>query len=299
MTVEWPFVSGPASDSRTPTADPPFARLGIAGIGLIGGSVALGIRERWPSVSLAVCDRPDRIEEGQRRGIVDAVASTARELASCDVVVLAVPTPAMGGCISELAAAGVRGLVTDVGSTKRPVLQAASRARLPRFVGGHPMSGAERGGLDHARADLFRGRPWLLMEGAASDDAALTEHIVHGLGGVPRWMTADTHDRVMAYVSHLPQLLATMLMNVATDAVGLDGLMAAGPGFTEMTRLASSPSDVWEGILTENADFMDEAVRTFAAALPSGADLRSAEWVRQAFVEAGRSRARWRSKDAR
>jgi prephenate dehydrogenase len=294
-----PVVTGPANDTPPAPERPPFASLGVAGIGLIGGSVALGVRERWPSVRIAACDRPDRLEEGRRRGVVDAVATTVRELAECDLVVLAVPTPSMAACINELSGAGARGVVTDVGSTKRHVMLAAERARLPRFVGGHPMSGAERGGLDHARSDLFRGRPWLLIEGASSADAELTETLVHGLGGLSRWMTADTHDRVMAYVSHLPQLLATTLMNVAVEAVGLDGLTASGPGFTEMTRLASSPADVWEGILTENADFMDEAVRALAAALPQGADLRSAQWIRDAFVSAGRARSRWRSTNGR
>ena len=139
----------------------------------------------------------------------------------------------------------------------------------------------------------------MLIDGPAKADAELSETIVRGLGGVPRWMTAEAHDRIMAYVSHLPQLLATMLMNVATEAVGIDGLTAAGPGFTEMMRLASSPADVWEGILTENADYMEEAVRRFADALPGGTELQSVDWIRQAFVQAGRSRTQWRSKDAR
>jgi prephenate dehydrogenase len=275
---------------------PPFATLGVAGIGLIGGSVALGVRETWPSVRITACDRPDRIEEGMRRGVVDVVAHTPADLARCDVIVLAVPTTAMKEFIDGLAGAHVEGLVTDVGSTKRHVMDAALEARLPRFVGGHPMSGAERGGLDHARPDLFRGRVWLLVEGAASADRHLTETIVRALGGVPRWMTADAHDRVMAYVSHLPQLLSTMLMNVAVDRVGMEGLACAGPGFTDMTRLASSPADVWQGILTENADFMDEAVHAFAAALPAAADLGSAEWIREAFLRAAASRGQWRAR---
>jgi prephenate dehydrogenase len=275
---------------------PPFTTLGVAGIGLIGGSVALGVREIWPSVRITACDHPARIEEGIRRGVVDVVAHTPADLALCDVIVLAVPTTAMKEFIDGLASAEVQGLVTDVGSTKRHIMDAALEARLPRFVGGHPMSGAERGGLDHARSDLFRGRVWLLIEGAASADRQLTETIVRALGGVPRWMTADAHDRVMAYVSHLPQLLSTMLMNVAVDQVGMEGLACAGPGFTDMTRLASSPADVWQGILTENADFMDEALRAFGEALPGMADLRSVDWIREAFLRASASRGQWRAR---
>ncbi len=103
----------------------------------------------------------------------------------------------------------------------------------------------------------------------------------------------------MAYVSHLPQLLATALMNVAYDAVGDEGLAAAGPAFAEMTRLASSPSDLWQGILMQNADFTAEAVERFIACLPSDGRLASGDWVRDAFARAGQARGQWRPKDPR
>jgi prephenate dehydrogenase len=300
MTVELASVErGPASARHRGRDAPPIARLGIAGIGLIGGSIALAVREKWPSVRITGCDRPDRIEEGQRRGIVDAVAATAADLATADLIVLAVPMATMSPLIDALGAASVAGLVTDVGSTKREVMAAVARAGLRRFVGGHPMAGAERAGLDHARVDLFRGRPWLLAEGAADPDASLMEAFVTGLGAIPRWMPAEVHDRTMAYVSHLPQLLATALMNVATDAVGEDGLAAAGPAFAEMTRLASSPSDLWQGILAQNADFTAEAIERFIACLPDNGGLASGDWVREAFARAGAARGQWRPKDTR
>jgi prephenate dehydrogenase len=285
-----------SSDSRASSrasADPPFARLGIAGIGLIGGSIALGVRQAWPSVTIAACDQPARIEEAQRRGIVDAVASGAADLADADLVVLAVPMGQMATLVAALGACDVAGVVTDVGSTKRQVMQDAARAGLHRFVGGHPMAGAERAGLDHARADLFRGRPWLLVEGAAAGDAALMEAFVRGLGAAPRWVDAEAHDRTMAYVSHLPQLLATVLMNVASDAVGEGGLAAAGPAFHDMTRLASSPAEVWQGILGQNADYTNEAIGRFAASLPSREQLESGDWIKDAFSRAGAARTQW------
>jgi prephenate dehydrogenase len=288
------------SDGRafSPTrVAPPFARLGIAGIGLIGGSIALGVREVWPSVTIAACDRPDRIQEAERRGIVDVVADGAAALADADLIVLAVPMAQMGTVVAALGACEVAGVVTDVGSTKRQVMHDAARARLRRFVGGHPMAGAERAGLDHARADLFRGRSWLLVEGARAGDAALMEAFVKGLGAVPRWVDAEAHDRTMAYVSHLPQLLATILMNVTSDAVGREGLAAAGPAFSDMTRLALSPADVWQGILGQNADFTEEAIGRFAASLPSRDQLESADWIREAFTRAGAARSEWPPKD--
>jgi prephenate dehydrogenase len=257
----------------------------------------MGLRDVWPGVTITACDDPARIEEGQRRGIVDVVARTAAELSAADLIVLAVPMATMGQLIGSLGRAEVVGIVTDVGSTKRQVMVDAAEAGLERFVGGHPMAGAERAGLDHARPDLFRGRPWLLVDGASPADAALMEAFVGGLGATPHWISAETHDRTMAYVSHLPQLLATLLMNVATEAVGPDGLSAAGPAFAEMTRLASSPPDLWQGILSQNADFTDEALRRFAACLPRRAELESADWIRDAFARAGQARGYVRRRD--
>jgi prephenate dehydrogenase len=298
MTVQLAAVEhAEGRASSRGSADPPFASLGIAGIGLIGGSIALGVREAWPSVTITACDRPVRIEEAQRRGIVDVVAAGAAELANADLVVLAVPMAEMGTLVAALGACHVGGVVTDVGSTKRQVMQDAARAGLRRFVGGHPMAGAERAGLDHARADLFRGRSWLLVEGAAADDAALMEAFVKGLGAAPRWVAADAHDRTMAYVSHLPQVLATLLMNVASDAVGQEGLAAAGPAFNDMTRLALSPADVWQGILGQNADYTEEAIGRFAASLPSREQLESGDWIREAFARAGAARGQWPPKE--
>jgi prephenate dehydrogenase len=147
------------------------------------------------------------------------------------------------------------------------------------------MAGAERGGLLHARADLFHGRPWIIVAGAAPDASVHSvEQLATALGAEPRHMDATTHDRVMAYVSHVPQLLATTLKSTATAAVGEDGLRAAGRAFQEMTRVAGSPADVWEGILSTNADFIAEAMAAFCGRLPAAADLRDPAWVRAAFA---------------
>jgi prephenate dehydrogenase len=106
-------------------------------------------------------------------------------------------------------------------------------------------------------------------------------------------MTAEAHDRVMAYVSHAPQLLATTLMRVAARHVGAEGLTAAGPGLVDMTRLAASPADVWAGILGENADFAARALADLMRELPTAADLRSERWVQEAFTEANVIRRSW------
>jgi prephenate dehydrogenase len=170
-------------------------------------------------------------------------------------------------------------------------MTAARDAGLSRFVGGHPMGGSERGGLAQARADLFVRRPWLLVQNdSGSVERERVERFVTGLGAVARWTDAETHDRTMAFVSHLPQLLAVALMNAAAENVGEDGLGAAGRAFTEMTRLAMSPSDLWTDIFASNADYVAEAVHALARDFPSAAELTDPSWIRQAFERAAAAR---------
>jgi prephenate dehydrogenase len=268
----------------------------VAGLGLIGGSVALAVKSTWPDVVVHGCDAEAHVEEARARGVVNDGAPNIAALASCDLIVLAVPLGSMRDVLRALGQVRTDAVVTDVGSTKRGVIAAAKEVGLRRFVGGHPMAGGERPGLDQARADLFVDRPWLLIEGTADADAhARVEAFARGLGARPSWLDADAHDRTVAYVSHLPQIVAAALMTAADDALGIDAKAAAGPAFAEMTRLASSPPDMWTSVLAENADFVAEALERFARDLPSIADLRSGAWARDVLSRAGETRARWRS----
>jgi prephenate dehydrogenase len=261
-------LSGSEADFSPPAAAP-FASVAIVGLGLIGGSVAMGLRRAWPDVRIVGVDRPEIASAARERGAVDDVRERAVDLPDVELIVLATPVPRIVELLGVLDGTGTRALVTDVGSTKRHVAATAAGTGL-RFVGGHPIAGAATAGLAHARADLFERREWMLVPGTAPDaDVAALERLIAGLGARPRRMEADAHDRVMAYVSHLPQLLATALMTTAGDAVGRDGLAAAGPGFGDMTRLASSPADIWKGIVATNADYIAEAITALAAALPA------------------------------
>ena len=276
-------MAGPARDSL----DPPFARLGIVGLGLIGGSVALAARRRWPDIEITGVDNPEVIQAAMDGRLIQSHAAGPAELTSVDLVVLAAP---IDGILEGLAAAGratLPGAITDVGSTKRQIMAAAAAAGLTDFVGGHPMAGAERGGLAHARADLFDGRPWFIEPGQAG--AAVVERVeqwVTGLGAAPRTVDAVSHDRTMAYASHLPQLLASSLMATAGSTLGADGLSVSGTALREMTRLASSPPDVWRGILTTNADYISEALAAFTATLPATAPLDVVKWIDEVFRQA-------------
>jgi len=184
---------------------------------------------------------------------IDVAADDLIVLAEADLIVLAAPVRQNIELLQELDE-NVRqpAIITDTGSTKRDVVAAA--ATLPprfTFIGGHPLAGAAQGGLERARPDLFEGRPWILTTQAATDHSAPLEKLsafVRALGAEPRVMAADAHDRLLAYLSHLPQLTASALMQVVGDAVGQDGLSLAGRGLADTTRLAASPDDIWKDI---------------------------------------------------
>lgn len=281
-------------------SDPPFTHVGIVGLGLIGGSIALGIRTSWPAVRITGVDRPDVVDAAASQGAIDDGALALSGLESCDLVVLAAPVPAILNLIADAAASRLRAVVTDVGSTKRVITRAAADAGLRSFVGGHPIAGSEHAGLLHARPDLFAGRPWMLVGGEAGDASlAGVERFVRGLGAEPRRVDAASHDRTMAYLSHLPQLMAVALMTAAGEACGEDGLADAGRAFHEMTRLAWSPSDVWRGILATNGDFVAEALDTFTARLPSARALGDGAAIDALFAAAREWRARLQDVPAR
>ncbi|HEY6509559.1 MAG TPA: prephenate dehydrogenase/arogenate dehydrogenase family protein, partial [Vicinamibacterales bacterium] len=208
---------------------PPFGSVAIVGVGLIGGSIALGIRERWPSVRVFGVDRPAVLAHAAGSGALDKALSSVAELPGVELVILAAPVRQNARLLTELPA-HVRqsAIVTDVGGTKRDMQKAAAVVGPSlQFVGGHPIGGAEHGGFGFARPDLFRGRPWILTPTAADADADAVRRLTRlaeGLGARPVTMDAAEHDRVMAFVSHLPQLATSALMEVIGSAVQGEGL---------------------------------------------------------------------------
>src|ERR671931_487024 len=210
-------------------AQPPvFAKVGIVGLGLIGGSVALRARELWPTSLVIAVDNKDVLETAMRLHAIDVAADDLFVLAEADIVILAAPVKQNIALLEGLDEY-VRqpAVVTDTGSTKREIV-AAARALPPRFtfIGGQPLAGAARGGLEHARPDLFAGRPWLLTPADGARESGLGDPLeklfayIRALGAEPRTLTPDAHDRLLAYLSHLPQLTASALMRVVGDAVG-------------------------------------------------------------------------------
>ena len=285
--------------NQRPAGQPPiFDKIGIVGLGLIGGSIALRARELWPSSLVIAVDQKDVLETAMRLQAIDVAADDLVVLAEADLVVLAAPVRQNIELLEELDE-NVRqpAIITDTGSTKRDVLAAA--AKLPprfTFIGGHPLAGAAQGGLERARPDLFEGRPWILTTQAASDHSAPLEKLsafVRALGAEPRVMEAAAHDRLLAYLSHLPQLTASALMQVVGDAVGQDGLALAGRGLADTTRLAASPDDIWKDIAATNRDEIGPALDALIEVLRElRRDLAEGDRLGEVFTDARRWRDR-------
>lgn len=256
-----------------------MGRLAIVGPGLIGMSVALAAKRRWPGIEVRTIDRGDSLDR-----IGEAL-----------VVVLAAPVDAIIGMLPMLAPViSPQTLVLDTGSTKQSIMSAAAAARIPQFVGGHPMAGGTTSGPEAARADLFDGRPWFLINPDAPDAMRRATTFVEALGAqaVPLSDHGQEHDRLMAAVSHLPQLTASALMIAVARAIGDDNLKWAGNGLRDTTRLASSEAKMWESVLATNSQELKPLLKALAADLSALAErLEDRDAVRRFFEEAARAKS--------
>ena len=253
---------------RGMTSRPRRPVVAIAGLGLVGGSLARALRRAGYRV-IGV-DTPSRARAA-RRAVSETAASVTAASARADVLVLAAPPAANLRLLRELARAKPDGLViTDVGSAKRAICAEAERLRLRGFVGGHPMAGRERSGFAASSPDLFRGCAWILTPGRGAAAATrVVSRLVRAVGARPALLTPAAHDRVVAYLSHVPQMVSWAIAGAArSDPVAGRHLALAGPGFASMTRLARSP----RGLVARDA----RAERPRGGPCPRGAPARAA-----------------------
>jgi prephenate dehydrogenase len=233
-------------------------RIALIGVGLIGGSVGLAAKRRIEDVRVVGYDPSPRVlAAAVRVGAIDEkAASIADAVAGADLVVLAPPMASMARVLQDvLAAAPEECAITDVGSVKRPVIAAA--AGDGRLVAGHPLAGSESAGVAHARADLFDGATWYLVPHEHTQGTRFEQvhRIVSQLGARPTTIDAETHDRLMATVSHLPHVLANVLVEQVGEARGEDQpVPATGPSFRDVTRVAGANPPLWAGIYDANRD---------------------------------------------
>jgi prephenate dehydrogenase len=241
----------------------PVGRLTVVGTGLIGASVGLAARERGATVVGWDPDR-DALAAAERRGALDAAAaSLADALEGAELAVVAAPIAALAGEVAAvLEAAAEATTVTDVGSTKASIVAAADGS--PRFVGGHPICGSEARGAENASAAIFEGATWFLTPTAQTDHER--HRLVHGfvseLGAVPVAIEPTAHDRLVALTSHVPHVLANVVVNQAgaTRVDGHEPLANAGGSLRDMTRVAGANPRIWVDIFLDNADAVRDAL---------------------------------------
>lgn len=228
-------------------------RIAVLGVGLIGGSVALAARQRLGAHVVGWDPDPRAIRTAEDRGAIDAGVTEPAAATGVDVWIVATPVAALEQHVrTALAAADPDAIVTDVGSTKGALVEAIAERS---FIGGHPVAGAETSGVAHAREDLFDGATWYLTPrpDAPGDKYERLHRLVSALGAVPTAIGHEEHDRVMAAVSHLPHVLANVLVAQAHAAVGTDALPATGGSFRDATRVAGANPALWAQIYADNA----------------------------------------------
>jgi prephenate dehydrogenase len=228
-----------------------FRRVAIVGRGLIGRSIELAAGECLPRVNVVALDRGDDLAP----------------LRSADLVILAAPILEIIRLLETVRPYVTADCVlTDTGSTKLAIVEAASGLR---FVGGHPVAGAAASGAGAARADLFTGCGWILTPTADTPAADVTRvrQFVTALGAHPRVMDPAEHDRVFAYVSHLPQIVVSALMHTVGANIGAAALGLSGAGLRDSTRLAASPPGIWRDVIETNRPQLAAAIDEMIATL--------------------------------
>jgi prephenate dehydrogenase len=278
-------------------------RVAIVGTGLVGASLGLALGRLEEVTQVAGWDRdPRQLRVAADRGAVSVVASTAAEAAAgADVVILAVPVSAVEAVAAEVGPAMQPGaILTDVASVKSAVVESLEAAAGPgvHVIGGHPMAGSHDSGAAHASADLFVGATYLLTPTVSTDPGAYRRlhGLVAALGARPLAVDPSHHDLLVAVVSHLPQLAATTLMNLAADRAREEHagllLLAAG-GFRDATRVAASDPGLWMDICAQNRDAIVSVLddyRERIGALRSAVALSDAESLRQVLDDARAAR---------
>ncbi len=253
-------------------------RIAVLGVGLIGGSIGLAARRRLGAEVAGFDPDPATAERAVAEGAIDvAAASVEAACAEAEVVFCAAPVAVLGELAgAALAACGPDTVITDVGSTKRDIVAALGADE--RFIGGHPLAGAETAGVENARADLFEGARWYLTPKSARSSGLLYDRLqrtIAGLGARVQAIDAGAHDRLMATISHLPHVVANVLVGQAVDELSRDSerMPEVGPSFRDTTRVAGANPAIWGDIFASNAEAVAEAVDGVAERLREAAAL--------------------------
>ena len=278
-----------------------FKQITIVGTGLIGGSLGLALKRARFRGTVVGCDTPEVLAQAKKRRAIDRGATdVGQAVRGSDLVVLATPVGAIIDFLDRLGPLLPRNVfITDVGSTKQEIVARARHvfgdAAPHRFLGGHPMAGKEHGGIAHADAALFRDAIWFLTSeqdagktGPAADWAAL----VRKLGARVVTISPERHDQLVAWTSHLPQMLATALASSLADFAERFGddhapRQSAGRALHDMTRIASSPYHMWRDIALTNTANIEAALLALEQKLAHIRDNLRTRGLEEEFQRAG------------
>jgi prephenate dehydrogenase len=250
----------------------PIRQITIVGTGLIGGSFALALRKRKFAGRIVGCDRESALKKAKMRGVIDdGFVEPGDAVRGSQLVMLATPVLAIVDLIGRLGPAmPANTLLTDVGSTKAAVVERALRVfgknAGKRFLGGHPMAGKENSGVDYADADLFQNAVWFLTplpeqnlnHGIFAEFAGWIDSI----GARVAMLPAEDHDRLCAWISHVPQMISTALAAALVEEFGEDAplLPAGGRALRDMTRISASPYSMWRDVAISNKKNLEDAL---------------------------------------
>ena len=249
-----------------------WRQITIIGVGLIGGSFGLAVRRAGFGGRIVGCDRPAVLEAARARGVIDeGIESVAAAVQGSDLILLSTPVGSIIDLLEQAPLFPADALITDVGSTKEAIVDRARQvlgaAAATRFLPGHPMAGKERGGIEQADADLFRNAVWLITPIPGQDpragQAGKFLALLDVMGAQVLALDLAQHDRLCAWISHLPQMVATALAASVEDELGDDPELLAigGRALREMTRIASSPYSMWRDIALTNTGNIQEALQ--------------------------------------
>jgi len=250
-----------------------FKKITIIGVGLIGGSLGLALKENRPKFKIIGVDRKEVIKKALSRGAIDEGTVNLEEgIKEADVVILATPVKTILDLLPQINPFLKKGcLVTDTGSTKQQIVKRANKvlSKDIHFIGGHPMAGSEKCGIESASPCLFHNKTYILTPSPKSNLRALEKIslLIKMIDAKELILDPLEHDRIVSAVSHLPQIIAVSLIN-AIGELALRGnsnnyFKAVGEGFKDMTRIASSPYKMWEDICDTNQENILEIIQEF------------------------------------
>jgi len=255
-------------------------KIAVLGVGLIGGSIGLAAKRRLGAGVAGFDSDPEILERARELGALDrACGSVADAVEGAEIVFCAAPVGALPALVTEaLEAGGPDVAVTDVGSTKRDLIAGLPEGEVSeRFIGGHPLAGAETSGVENARQDLFDGARWYLVPTERSSGMLYDrlQRAIGELGARPQAIDAETHDRLMATISHLPHVIANVLASQAADALSeeSEGMPEVGPSFRDTTRVAGANPAIWGDIFATNRDAVAREIDAVIERLGDAAEL--------------------------